>query len=121
MWKTPSIGGAAIVTVPTCQKPFMPRWLFTVVFVFMAGVCGAAIIWPSHDQLPSKGLSWAISGAGLGAGMPAAAGAAEAFVIGLGAGLALAWADVEGAAARQAAASATVRERAVIVISFWKR
>src|SRR3954469_20688825 len=100
MWNMPSMGGAAMVTVPTCQKPFIPTWLFTVVFVFWAGPWGPAGIMPSQDQLPSNGLSWAISGAGFGTGMPAAAGAAEALAAGLAAaaGLGLAaWANVQGA------------------------
>src|SRR3954454_15741144 len=110
MWNMPSIGGAAVMTDPTCQNPFMPIWLFTVVFVFWAGPWGPAGISPSQDQVPSKGLSWAISGAGFGAAMPAA-GAAEAFAAGLAAaaGLALAaCANVAGADARAVAARAIV-------------
>src|SRR5438093_641126 len=107
MWNMPSMGGIAVevmVTVPTCQKPPMPVWLLTVPFVFCAGPIGPAGTSPEQDQLPSKNLSCAISGAGLGMAMPGfsadAAGFLAGAALGFSAGLPAApCANVHGAAA----------------------
>src|SRR3954464_15923707 len=102
------MGPELIVTVPTCQKPPMPMCVFTRLTVFCAGPIGPAGISPAQDQLPSKGLSCAISGAGGGCGIAAAAGAAGAFAAGLAAAPALVSAKVQGTDVKAAAIIAAV-------------
>src|SRR5438105_848184 len=116
MWNIPSMdmAGELMLTVPACQKPFMAVWLFTADFVFCAGPMGVAGLSPLQVQLPSKNLSWAISGAGFGAAMAAPSAGLAA---GLAAGLPPICANVQGAAASTAAQSTPTIERTLIVVS----
>src|SRR5512132_250678 len=101
MWNMPSMGGVpaiVLLTVPLCQKPPRSVWLITEVLTFPPGPIGVGSAVPSHVQFPSKNFRFDISAAGLGGASGAAAQGTTA--------------------AKAAATSAPVIDRAVMAVSF---